>query len=223
MKFHILTLFPEMVEQMLEASILGRAKKRGALTVTVQDIRQSATDKHRTVDDTPYGGGAGMVLRVDVLADALQTARELLPEAKAVLLTPQGQRFNQEAAEQLAKADQDLILIAGHYEGFDERIRSLVDQQISIGDFVVTGGELPSVLIVDSVARLLPGVLGRDASAHEESWSLKTDWGERLLEYPQYTRPEEWQSQKVPEVLLSGNHAEIAKWRRQNIRKTTAS
>lgn len=205
---------------MLSASILGRARQSGLFEVSVQDIRASATDKHKTVDDTPYGGGVGMVMRVDVVASALAEAKKALPEAEVILLSPQGERFNQHIAEELAKAGSDLIFICGHYEGFDERIRGLADRQLSIGDFVVTGGELPAVLMVDAIARLNPGILGKDVSAKEESWSLKTDWGERLLEYPQYTRPEEWQGQKVPEVLLSGNHGAIKKWRLSEAHRT---
>lgn len=219
MKFLILTLFPKIVESAFSESILARAIQNGAIEVIIKDIRDFAEDKHKSVDDTPYGGGAGMVLRVDIMSKAIECAKQILSNARVILLTPQGQRFTQETAENLAKAGQDLILIAGHYEGFDERIRVLVDSQISIGDFVVTGGELPAVLIVDAVARLLPGTLRKGESPREESFSLKTDWGERLLEYPHYTRPREFNGMMVPEVLLSGDHMAIKKWRLKNAKK----
>lgn len=232
MKFTILTLFPEMIAPYLEQSILGRATKMGALQVEVRNLRDWAeSDAHRTVDDSPYGGGPGMVLRVDVIDRALADLRRQKSEVrsqKIILLTPQGERFTQETAERLAESQDDLILICGHYEGFDERIRLLVDEQISIGDFVLTGGELPALAIVDAVARLVPGVLGDTESAHEESHSLKDESGNRLLEYPHYTRPDTYTpisreigSISVPEELKSGNHALIAKWRLEQARERT--
>ncbi len=216
MKFLVLTIFPNLVQSALSESILARAIKSKAISVTIKDIRDFAKDKHKSVDDAPYGGGAGMVMRVDILDEAISWAKKELRGARVALLTPQGERFTQETAEKLAGENKDLILVAGHYEGFDERARSLVDLEISIGDFVVTGGELPAVLIIDAVSRLLPGVLGKEESSKEESFSLKTDWGERMIEYPHYTRPEEYKGQKVPKVLLSGNHMEIKRWRRQH-------
>src|SRR3990167_4363809 len=233
MKFTILTLFPEQLEPILGGSILGRAQKDGHLEVELRNLRDWATDKHKTVDDSPYGGGAGMVMRVDVVDRALadlKGSRDTRYEiTDTILLTPQGQRFTQEIAEELAESDQDIILIAGHYEGFDERIRSLVDRQISIGDFVLTGGELPAATIVDAVARLLPGVLDEE-SPTEESHSLKDESDARLLEYPHYTRPETYTpiSKKlgeltVPQILKSGNHAAITTWRLDEAKKRTLS
>jgi tRNA (guanine37-N1)-methyltransferase len=212
MRIDINTLFPDQVSAFADTSILGRARSRGALKIVTHDLRSFGLGKHQSVDDTPYGGGAGMLLRVDVVVPAIQAVKKMdaIP-ATVILLTPQGERFTQTIAEELSKTDR-LILVAGHYEGFDERIRSYVDRQISIGDFVLTGGELPALMITDAVARLVPGVL-TVGSAHEESHSLTSDEGERLLEYPQYTRPEEFDGQTVPDVLLSGNHATINSWR----------
>lgn len=242
MKFTILTLFPDMVTPYLGQSIIGRAISNGAIEVVVRNLRDWAdSDAHRTVDDSPYGGGPGMVLRVDVIDRALHDLKSnvpLSPQAskghsksqmsKIVLLTPQGERFTQETAETLAAEQSDLILICGHYEGFDERIRSLVDMQLSLGDFVLTGGELPALAIVDAVSRLLPDVLGADTSAHEESHSLKDESGDRLIEYPHYTRPDVYTpiskdlgALAVPDELKSGNHALIAKWRMDQARERT--
>lgn len=227
MKFSILTLFPEVIESALGSSIIGRATKEGKFELEIIDLREWATDKHKTVDDTPYGGGPGMLMKVNIIDEALAAIKT--QKSKVILLTPQGQRFNQAKAQSLAKQDSHIILIAGHYEGFDERIRLLVDEQISIGDFVLTGGELPAAMIVDAVARLLPGVLGDDSSAYEESFSLKNESGDILLEYPQYTRPEKYSPKSrpdlgelaVPEVLLSGDHKKIAAWRRSNSKKAS--
>ncbi len=226
MRFTILTLFPGMVEPFVQQSILGRAVADGTIAITVRNLRDWTTDTHKTVDDSPYGGGAGMVLKVDVVDRALAELRT--PDARVILLTPQGSRFDQAHAERLTASGQHLILIAGHYEGFDERIRGLVDEQLSIGDVVLTGGELPAAMITDAVARLLPGVLGDDASSHEESFSLTDDTGRRLLEYPHYTRPERYAPVSrdlgelaVPEILLSGNHAAIAAWRQQQAKERT--
>jgi tRNA (guanine37-N1)-methyltransferase len=221
MKFTILTLFPTMIEPFLNESIIGRAREDGKLEIEIRQLRDWATDKHHTVDDTPYGGGAGMVLKVDVIDRALADLRT--STTRIILLTPQGQRFTQTMARDFAESKQDLILIAGHYEGFDERVRQLVDQEISIGDFVLTGGELPAAIIIDAIARLLPGTLGNPDSATEESFSDKSS-----LEYPHYTRPDSYQptSQNlgdlaVPEILKSGNHGAIAHWReKQSIQRT---
>lgn len=231
MKFTILTLFPEIVAPYLEQSIIGRAINNGAIEVDVRNLRDWATsDAHRSVDDSPYGGGPGMVLRVDVIDRAVHDLKSNVKSqmSKVVLLTPQGERFTQETAEELAADQNELILIAGHYEGFDERVRLLVDQQISIGDFVLTGGELPALVLVDAVARLLPDVLGADTSAHEESHSIKDESGQRLFEYPQYTRPDTYVpiSQDlgeltVPDELKSGHHAAIKAWRVQQARERT--
>ena len=226
MKFTILTLFPDMVQPFLTQSVIGRAVEDGKIAIEIRNLRDWATDKHHTVDDTPYGGGAGMVLKVDVVDRALAELKT--PNTTTILLTPQGKRFTQEIAETLAKTDRNILLIAGHYEGFDERIRLLVDEQLSIGDFVLTGGELPAAIIVDAVARLLPGVLGDDTSSHDETFSLKDDAGNRLIEYPNYTRPDSYTpaskdlgEQSVPEVLKSGNHAAIEHWRLEQAKERT--
>lgn len=212
MKITILTLFPDSFEGFLCSSIIGRARKSGAVEIETVNLRDFAPDTRGTVDDTPYGGGVGMVLKVDVVARALDALKKENPTA--ILLTPQGQVLNQNLARQLTQKEH-LILICGHYEGFDERIRSLVDMEVSIGDYILTGGEIAAAVITDAVARLLPGVLGKDESSTDESFS------NGLLEYPQYTRPEEWNGMKVPEILLSGHHAEIAQWRAEQSRKRT--
>ncbi len=234
MKFTILTLFPELITPYLTQSIVGRAIRSGAIEVEVRNLRDWATsDAHRSVDDSPYGGGPGMVLRVDVIDRALaelQGPRDTKYQIpNTILLTPQGEPFRQEIAEEIAASNHDLILISGHYEGFDERIRSLVDRQISLGDFVLTGGELPALVTVDAVARLLPDVLGADRSADEESHSLRHPVsGIRLLEYPQYTRPDRYTPISrdvgvlaVPEILTSGHHAAIKAWRSEQARIRT--
>lgn len=214
MRVDIVTIFPEMFKGPFEESILKRAQEKGLVEIKIHDLRDWATDAHKTVDDRPYGGGAGMVMRVDVIARAITQLKT--QNSKIILLTPQGQKFNQAKAQELAKQEH-LILIAGHYEGVDERVRSLVDEEISIGDYVLTGGELPAMVVVDAVVRLIPGVLGKEESLSEESFN------QDLLEYPQYTRPEEFKGTKAPEVLLSGNHAEIAKWRQgQSVKRTRA-
>jgi len=214
MRIDIITLFPEFFESFVQHSIVGRAVKNNKLEIVTHNLRDYADDKYKSVDDHPYGGGPGMVLRFDVLLQALNHVKSILKsqisnsQIKTVLLTPQGQVYKQKMAQELTK-ETNLILICGHYEGFDERIREYVDIEISVGDYVLTGGEIPAMVIVDSVVRLLPGVLGDDASSHDES---HTDC---LLEYPQYTRPEEYEGEKVPEILMNGNHAAIDKWRRE--------
>ncbi|MBU6389346.1 tRNA (guanosine(37)-N1)-methyltransferase TrmD [Patescibacteria group bacterium] len=227
MRYDIITLFPDMLQGPLEASILKRAQAAGQVEVHIHNMRDSATDHHKTVDDTPYGGGAGMVLKVDIM-DACLKAVLAEPEVAAIaperrriiLLTPQGKRFRQGVARHIAERYDQITLICGHYEGFDERIRSLVDAELSIGDFVLTGGELPALVVVDAVTRLLPSVI-REESPEEESFSLTAETGETLLEYPQYTRPPVFNGQAVPEVLLSGHHAEIKKWRLEQARMKT--
>lgn len=212
MKIDVVTLFPDMFEGPLSESIIKRAKDKGLVAIKIHNLRQWTKDKHNTVDNKPYGGGPGMVMRVDIISRAISKLKT--KNSRVILLTPQGAPFKQKRAQELSKIDH-LILIAGHYEGFDERVRELVDEEISIGDYVLTGGELPSMVVVDSVVRLIPGVVGRQESLEEESFSSK------LLEYPQYTRPENFQGKKVPEVLLSGNHAQIKKWRTQQAIKRT--
>jgi tRNA (guanine37-N1)-methyltransferase len=208
MKFRIITLFPEMFDSPLSSSILKRAKDKGVFEMEFVNLRDFGLGPRKQVDDTPYGGGPGMILRVDIVARAITSARKNWPRAKVVLLTPQGKIFSQKIAREYAKKKLNLILVCGHYEGFDERIRDLVDEEISVGRYILTGGELAAMVLVESIARLLPGTLGKNESVQEETFSK-----EGVIEYPQYTRPDEWQSQKVPEVLLSGNHQKIKKWR----------
>lgn len=223
MRFDIVTLFPEMLEPVLTGSILKRAQTAKQIEVHLHNLRDYAEGTHKSVDDTPYGGGAGMVLRVDVMDRCLAAIKAELPEGRqtVLLLTPQGKRFAQPIAQDLAKSYDQITLICGHYEGFDERIRSLVDGQISIGDYVLTGGELPALVVVDAVTRLIPGVIS-EGSSTEESFSLTDEDGKPLLEYPHYTRPVSYKGQTVPEVLLSGHHAEIAKWRHDQAKKRVA-
>ncbi len=211
MKIDIITLFPDFFESLKSHSIVGRAIGSGKVELHTHNLRDWATDSYGSVDDHPYGGGPGMVLRFDVLLTALTEVKEKTKTSgttKVILLTPQGQVYKQATVLELSKID-NLILICGHYEGFDERIRVYVDLELSIGDYVLTGGELAAMIVVDSVARLLPGVLGDDTSSHDESHS------EGLLEYPQYTRPPEHDGKGVPEILLSGNHPKIDEWRRE--------
>ena len=205
MKVDVITLFPAMFAGPLDESIISRARESGRLELAIHDLREWTHDRHRTVDDEPYGGGPGMVLKPEPIFEAIEA---LATDASCVImLTPQGDRFSQPKARELA-GQEHLLLLCGSYEGFDERIRSRVHHEISIGDYVLTNGALPAMVVIDAVTRLLPGVLGDDASSVEESFS-----GE-MLEYPQYTRPSDFRGMKVPEVLLSGNHAEIEKWRR---------
>ncbi|HET7785142.1 MAG TPA: tRNA (guanosine(37)-N1)-methyltransferase TrmD, partial [Myxococcales bacterium] len=197
----ILTLFPRMVVAPLEESILGKARERGLLRVQVTDIRDFAGGKHRVTDDVPYGGGAGMVMKPEPLVAAIEAAKGREPQARVLLMSPQGRRFDQEKALELSQKPA-LVLVCGRYEGVDERVMGWVDEELSLGDFVLTGGELAALAVVDAVARLLPGVLGNELSAQSESFA-----GEGLLEGPQYTRPPEFRGLRVPEVLLSGDHA----------------
>ncbi|MBZ0137856.1 MAG: tRNA (guanosine(37)-N1)-methyltransferase TrmD [Planctomycetes bacterium] len=219
MRFDILTLFPEMVEAVLQHSIPRIAREQGAVEYHLHNFRDFAEGVHQAVDDRPYGGGAGMVLKPEPV---FKSIRHVLPQAgpaHMVLLTPQGRRFNQRVAEELAKQPR-ILMLCGRYEGFDERIRmGFAWDEISIGDYVLSGGELPALTIVDATVRLLPGVLGDDASAHEESFGRGLRG--KLLEYPHYTRPIEFEGMKVPEVLQSGHHGEIAKWRLEQALKRT--
>jgi tRNA (guanine37-N1)-methyltransferase len=184
------------------------------------NLRDSAVDKHKTVDDTPYGGGSGMVIKVDIMDRAIQSIVEKKrSDYHIILLSPQGRRYDQSRAEMLL-GHEKLILICGHYEGFDERIREhLIDEQISIGDFVISGGEIAAMAVADSIVRLLPGALGKDQSSEEESFSIKDKAGQRLLEYPQYTKPSEYEGWRVPEILISGDHAKIKTWRLEQAEK----
>lgn len=218
MKIDILTLFPEMYAGPFQESIMQKAQEKKLVKINIHDLRGWSTDKHNTVDDKPYGGGPGMVIKVDVVGKALEELRSQNSDLKTltVLLSPQGKVFNQQIAQEFSKAEH-LILIAGHYEGFDQRIREhLVDQEISIGDYVLTGGELPSMVVADAVARLIPGVLGDEESLEDETHS---ETGKK--KYPVYTRPEEYKGWKVPDILLSGNHPEIEKWRKERLKETT--
>jgi tRNA (guanine37-N1)-methyltransferase len=209
MRIDIITLFPEFFDGLREHSIISRAIKSGKLELVTHNLREQAKDSYGSVDDHPYGGGPGMVLRFDILLNALNAVKSATKgsKPKTILMTPQGQVYKQSMALDLSH-ESNLILICGHYEGFDERIREYVDTEISIGDYVLTGGELAAMVITDSVVRLLPGVLGDDTSSHDESHS------EGLLEYPQYTRPLEYDGKSVPEILTGGNHAKIEQWRK---------
>ena len=214
MQFDILTLFPAMLEGPLTASILGKAIDKGLLTVNLHNLRDWAEGRHLVTDDTPYGGGDGMVMKVDPVARALSELKAEYPQSRVLLMSPQGKTFQQSDAERLSR-ESGLIFVCGRYEGFDERIRSLVDEEISLGDFVLTGGELAAAVVLDATARLVPGVLGSSGSAQTDSFS------DGLLEYPQYTRPAEFNGMRVPEVLASGNHQAIATWRRhEQLRRT---
>ncbi len=234
MNFHIMTLFPEMVMNGLNTSIIGRAISRDLLSIEAVNIRDFAFNKHQSVDDYPYGGGAGMLMQAEPVYLAYQSIEESIAKRKkesqientsaneeqiennldkkktrVVYLSPQGDTFNQKMAEELAQ-EEDLVLLCGHYEGIDERVlEEIVTDYVSIGDYVLTGGELPAMVMVDTISRLVPGVLHNDVSAEFESFQ------DNLLEYPQYSRPEEWHGKKVPEILLSGHHANIEKWRRE--------
>lgn len=210
MNFHILTLFPQMVMDGLHTSIIGRATQKGLLSIEAIDIRDFAFNKHNTVDDYPYGGGAGMLMQAEPVCLAYESvAEKLTKKPRVVYLSPQGQTFSQKMAEELA-TEEDLILLCGHYEGIDERVlEEIVTDYVSIGDYVLTGGELPAMVMVDTISRLVPGVLHNDTSAEFESFQ------DHLLEHPQYTRPEVWREKQVPEILLSGHHANIEKWRRE--------
>ncbi len=215
MKITIVTLFPQVLEPLLNFSILKRAQDKGLVEFELIDLREFGEGTHKTVDDKPYGGGAGMVLKANMLAEAV--ARVKSQESRVILTSASGKTFNQKLAKDLSK-EEHLIIIAGHYEGVDQRfIDKYVDLEISIGDYVLTGGELPALVIADSVTRLIKGVLEKEEATREESFE------NNLLEYPHYTRPDEFEGEKVPDVLLSGNHREIAKWRKeQAVKKTRA-
>lgn len=213
-KFQAITLFPDMFAGVFGSSMLWKAQKDSYVELTTIDLRGYGMGPRKSVDDTPYGGGDGMLLKPEPLFAAVEEAKVRDPEAKVVLLTPRGRRWTQKEAQSWADSDSGYIFICGRYEGYDERITTIVDEQISVGDYVLTGGELPAMTVIDSVVRLIPGVLGGESSAQIESFSD----GE-TLEFPQYTRPEEFRGMKVPDVLLSGNHAEIAKWRKQHSEK----
>jgi tRNA (guanine37-N1)-methyltransferase len=213
MKIDVLTLFPAMFAGPLDESIIKRARKAGLLELAIHDLRDWTHDRHRKVDDRPFGGGPGMLLKPEPLFEAVENLQR--EETRVVLFSPDGKKFNQGVAQELS-GQKHLLLITGHYEGVDERVReALVDEELSIGDYVLTNGALPAMVVIDAVTRLLPGVLGDDESSQDESFS------HGLLEYPHYTRPAEFRGMKVPEILLSGNHAEIEKWRREQAKQRT--
>lgn len=218
LNFEVLTLFPGILEGPLNESILKRGREKGLLNVAVRNIRDTTEDKHKTADDSPYGGGAGMVLKPGPIFSAIEAIQAEHPGEKllTILLSPQGRLFDQQRAEELSGETRRIVLLCGHYEAIDERVvEALVDEELSIGDYVLTGGELAALVVIDAAARLLPGVLGDDESAYRDSF------GDGLLDHPHFTRPAEFRGRKVPDVLLSGNHADIEKWRRRESLKAT--
>ena len=206
MHFSVITLFPEIFESPLSHTILKRAREKQLLAVDLVDLREYTRDRHRTADDYPYGGGQGMVLKPEPLIEAIEDCRRRLKDPRVIMLSPRGRVFDQAAAEAMSRLD-EVVLVCGRYEGFDERVVGYTDEMLSVGDYTLSGGEIPALAVIDTVARLVPGVLGNERSAREESFA------EGLLEYPQYTRPAEYRGMKVPEVLLSGDHEEIRRWR----------
>jgi tRNA (guanine37-N1)-methyltransferase len=219
MKFHIITIFPQMFNSYFGESIIKRAQQKKVAQIKIHDLRQWTKDKHRTVDDTPYGGGAGMVIKVDPVYNAIKAlTKNKSKKRKVVLLSAKGKKWNQQECRKYSKLD-EIILVCGRYEGVDERVKNFVDEEISIGDYVLTGGEPAAMVVVDSITRLLPGALGNKQSPEDESHSLPG-----TLEYPQYTKPEVFHAgrkkYKVPDILLSGNHAEIEKWRKSQQKNT---
>ena len=214
MRIDILTLFPEMFDGVLSASMLGRAQAGGLIDIRVHNIRDYTDNKHRKADDYPFGGGAGLVMMAQPIYDCMDAVLEG-QKARRILLTPRGKTLNQNIAKKLS-SEERLVLLCGHYEGVDERVMEIIDDEISIGDYVLTGGELPAMVLVDCVSRLIPGVLGSEESAADESFS------ENLLEYPQYTRPANFRGMEVPEILLNGHHAKIQAWRREQALHKTA-
>lgn len=215
MRIDVLTLFPEAFDGFLDCSIIGRARRSNVVDIGLTDIRSFAKDRHRTVDDRPFGGGPGMVLACGPVFDAVEHVRANMPESTLVMLSPQGERLTQKVAAELASLDA-ITLLCGHYEGFDERIRTgLAPREISIGDYILSGGEVAAMVVMDAMVRLLPGALGCEESTADESFSAG------LLEYPQYTRPRAFRDMTVPEILISGDHGEVAKWRRKQAEKRT--
>ncbi|MCL5023848.1 MAG: tRNA (guanosine(37)-N1)-methyltransferase TrmD [Nitrospirae bacterium] len=216
MQCDVITIFPGIFHEYLSLKIFERALQKGILRIGVHNLRDYTTDRHRTVDDAPYGGGPGMVFKPEPFSRAVASVKADGLETCAIMVSPQGEKFNQRTAQTLAEEKRRLLFLCGRYEGVDERVReALVDREISVGDYVLTGGELPALVIIDAIVRLIPGALGDEHSTEEESFS----WG--ILDYPHYTRPPEWEGRKVPEVLLSGNHGEIARWRRKEALRRT--
>lgn len=216
MHISVITIFPEIFTAYLDESIMRRARDRGLIRMDVHNLRDFSVDKHRTVDDYPYGGGPGMVMKPEPLSRAIEHLKSDGTETLTIMLTPQGKLFNQQAAEELSREKRRLLFICGRYEGIDDRVRQLhADEEYCIGDYVLTGGELPALVIIDAAVRLVPGVVGDEESLREESFT----WG--ILDYPHYTRPPEWRGLRVPEVLLSGDHGRVARWRRREALKRT--
>ncbi|MBI4003610.1 MAG: tRNA (guanosine(37)-N1)-methyltransferase TrmD [Candidatus Omnitrophica bacterium] len=212
MRIDVITIFPEMFKAVLDASIIKRAQEKGVLQIALHDLRDYTHDKHRSVDDRPYGGGPGMVMRPEPIFEAVEAIKPAT--CRTVLMSPQGERLSTSMAQRLSAVDR-LIVICGHYEGVDERVKTLVDESVSIGDYVLTGGELPAMVLIDAVARFLPGVIGHAQATDEESFAGG------LLEYPQYTRPPVFRGMAVPDILLSGDHQQVAHWRKlQSVAKT---
>lgn len=215
MKFTIITLFEEAIRPYLETSMMWKATEKGTLEVNFVNLREFGLGPHKSVDDTPYGGGDGMLLRCEPVFAAIESVKEKDPSAKVILPTPAGELWTQKKAREFASSsDQHYIILCPHYEGYDERILSIVDYKISLGSYVLTGGELPALIMIDSIVRLLPGVLGGETSAEVESFSE-----DGVIEYPQYTKPAEFRGMQVPEVLLSGHHAKVGEWRKENSKK----
>lgn len=214
MRIDVLTIFPEFFRGALETSLLGKAVARGLVEIALHQIRDHATDRHRIVDDTPYGGGHGMVMKPEPIVGALEAVAR--PGARRILLSARGERFTQRRARELAEDEAGFVLVCGRYEGVDERVTAFIDEQLCIGDYVLSGGETAAVVVIDAVVRLIPGVVGNPGSLTEESFASG------MLEYPQYTRPEVFRGMRVPDVLLSGNHADIERWRREEARAATA-
>lgn len=213
-QFDIITLFPGMFDSPLQESIIKKAQQKGLINISVHDLRAYTEDKHRTADDAPYGGGSGMVMKVEPIVKAIEAVKSASSKTLTILVTPQGAAFNQETARRLSLYSQ-VVLVCGRYEGVDERVLSFVDEQISIGDYVLTGGEIPAMVVVDTVARLVPGVVGDRASVEEDTFS------NLLLKHPQYTRPAKFRGLEVPEVLVSGDHSKVRQWRRTEALKRT--
>jgi len=220
MTYHIFTTQPKIYDSFLNTGLVARGIEKKIINIEIHNLYEFGIGPHRSIDDTPYGGGAGMVLRVDVVDKALSTLKR--KNAKKVLLTPQGKKITQKDAKRLAKS-KDLILISGRFEGYDERIRDLVDEEISIGDYILTSGDLPAMVLIDAISRHVPGFIEQSESIRDESFSpsFVADKPYTLLEYPQYTRPAEYKGKKVPKILLSGNHAEIQTWRKEAAQKRT--
>jgi tRNA (guanine37-N1)-methyltransferase len=214
MKYRIITTQPQIYDSFLKTGLVSRGIDKKVIDIELHNLHDFAFDKHRSIDDTPYGGGAGMVIRVDVVDNALSKLKTKNLKLKTILLTPQGKKFNHDIAKKLSKQD-ELIIISGRFEGYDERIRDLVDEEISIGDYVLTSGDLSAMVLIDAISRQIPKFIDREESIMEESFS------DNLLEYPQFTRPFEFKGKKIPEILISGNHAEIAKWRNKEALKKT--